>query len=95
MKREQFTEKLIRMIETIKSGTLPVRVSEFYVFGSYARGALQPGDLDILVLHDKPSRTYLEALLEEAKEAGYSGTQGVFRAGRRFEAAMRDAAQIG
>ena len=36
MKREKFTEKLVRIIQTIESGAVPAKVQEFYVFGSYA-----------------------------------------------------------
>lgn len=69
MKREQFTIKLVRMIEMIQSGTLPVRVREFYVFGSYSRGALEPGDLDVIVVHDAPGQLYWQAL-EKQQEKG-------------------------
>lgn len=65
MKREKFTEKLVRIIQTIESGAVPAKVQEFYVFGSYARGALEPGDLDILVVHDDPGRKYWDALEQE------------------------------
>ena len=34
------------------------RVREVYVFGSYARGALEPGDLDLLVVHDRATPEY-------------------------------------
>jgi len=56
MRREQFTDKLVRMIQTIQSGALPARVREFYVFGTYSRGALHPGDLDVVVVHDDPGQ---------------------------------------
>ena len=65
MNREKFTEKLARMIQTIEAGALPARVKEFYAFGSYARGALEPGDLDVIVVHDDPGCEYWKALKRE------------------------------
>ena len=50
------------MCETIDSGSLPVRVKEFYVFGSYARGALEPHDLDVIVIYENPGREFWDAL---------------------------------
>ncbi|MEH0550975.1 nucleotidyltransferase domain-containing protein [Streptomyces sp. B21-101] len=48
MKRERATE----MLDNLDAGSRPLDlVDEVYVFGSYARGALQPGDLDVSVLH--------------------------------------------
>ena len=45
MHRDKFTEKLSRIVETIETQALPVKVRSLYVFGSYARGAIEPGDL--------------------------------------------------
>jgi predicted nucleotidyltransferase len=46
MHRDKFTDKLVRIAESIESGTLPMDVRELYVFGSYSRGAIEPGDLE-------------------------------------------------
>lgn len=52
MKRERATEMLHEMLDNLDAGSRPLDlVDEVYVFGSYARGALQPGDLDVAVVH--------------------------------------------
>src|SRR5207248_230458 len=89
MKREQFTAKLMRMIGVIQSGTLPARVREFYVFGSYSRGALEPGDLDVLVVHDPPPPHYMEVLKKQLEDRSYSFLDQTLKADARFKAEMR------
>lgn len=83
MDRERFTEKLVRMIETIRSGKLSAQVRELYVFGSYARGALEPGDLDVVVVHDGPGPAYFEAIAHNL--------DAMMRASRLFESELRGA----
>ncbi|MFE7272420.1 nucleotidyltransferase domain-containing protein [Streptomyces sp. NPDC057623] len=52
MKRERATELLHEMLDRLEEGDRPLDlVDEVYVFGSYARGALEPGDLDVAVVH--------------------------------------------
>lgn len=52
VKRERATEMLHKMLDNLDAGSRPLDlVDEVYVFGSYARGALQPGDLDVAVIH--------------------------------------------
>lgn len=52
MKRERATELLREMLARLDAGERPLDlVDEVYVFGSYARGALEPGDLDVAVVH--------------------------------------------
>ncbi|MGI5457504.1 nucleotidyltransferase domain-containing protein [Streptomyces sp. CA-249302] len=52
MKRERATELLHEMLDRLEAGARPLDlVDEVYVFGSYARGALEPGDLDVAVVH--------------------------------------------
>jgi len=55
VKRSKVTEKLIRIIGKIESERMPIRVKGLYVFGSYARGALDCGDLDIVLVTDRPT----------------------------------------
>jgi hypothetical protein len=88
MKREEFTKKLVRMIETVQTGTLPAHVRELYVFGSYSRGALEPGDLDIVIIHDRPPRVYEEALDRHFEEKGCSTIESLAKACARFRADM-------
>ncbi|MEV6949781.1 nucleotidyltransferase domain-containing protein [Streptomyces sp. NPDC051172] len=52
MKRERATELLHEMLDRLEEGARPLDlVDEVYIFGSYARGALEPGDLDVAVVH--------------------------------------------
>ncbi len=55
MKRAQATEKLCRIIHTLETVPMPVSVTELYVFGSYARGAMNCGDLDIVLVTVEPT----------------------------------------
>jgi len=54
MHRDKFTVKLRRMLTAIDAGEVPVIVRALYVFGSYSRGALNPGDLDVILLYENP-----------------------------------------
>ncbi|PIB11966.1 MULTISPECIES: nucleotidyltransferase domain-containing protein [Streptomyces] len=52
MKRERATELLQEMLDRLDEAERPLDlVDEVHVFGSYARGALEPGDLDVAVVH--------------------------------------------
>ncbi|MFD6912387.1 nucleotidyltransferase domain-containing protein [Streptomyces virginiae] len=52
MKRERASGLLRDMLDRLDAGERPLDlVDEVYVFGSYARGALDPGDLDVAVVH--------------------------------------------
>ncbi len=59
------------MCRTIEAGGFPVAVKAFYVFGSYARGALEPHDLDVILIYEKPSKEdwqrFEERLLAEGR----------------------------
>jgi predicted nucleotidyltransferase len=87
MDREKFTEKLVRMIETIESGVLPARVREFYTFGSYARGAMNPDDLDVIVVHDSAPPEYDKAVRRHLAER-FNPTELIFKAYAKFKADM-------
>lgn len=51
MKRPDATAKLVRVLRTLDAATdLPLDVREVQVFGSYAAGAVQPRDLDLIVV---------------------------------------------
>jgi predicted nucleotidyltransferase len=54
MDRDKFTAKLRRILAAIDAGDVPVAVTAFYVFGSYSRGALNPTDLDLLLVYENP-----------------------------------------
>ncbi|MCC3777444.1 nucleotidyltransferase family protein [Streptomyces sp. UNOB3_S3] len=55
MKRERATRLLHDMIDRLEKGGWPLNlVEEIYLFGSYARGALEPSDVDLVVQHTDP-----------------------------------------
>jgi predicted nucleotidyltransferase len=60
MRRERLTKKLQRILRTIESGNTPTPVRKLWVFGSYARGALDCGDLDLAIVVDQPSQEWLD-----------------------------------
>src|SRR5256885_1896131 len=65
MDREKATRQIERIIHAIESGKFPVKVRELHVFGSFALGALDPGDLDLILIHE-PAPELLEGLKTEA-----------------------------
>lgn len=52
MNRETATRQIERIIQAIEAENFPAKVLELHVFGSFARGALNPGDLDLIVIHE-------------------------------------------
>ncbi|WP_159043405.1 nucleotidyltransferase domain-containing protein [Streptomyces sp. NBRC 110028] len=49
MKRERATQLLTDMLGRLEASGWPLDlVDEVYVFGSYARGALEPADVDVV-----------------------------------------------
>jgi len=60
MRRETLTKKLQRILRAIESGNTPTPVRKLWVFGSYARGALDCGDLDLAIVVDQPSQEWLD-----------------------------------
>lgn len=91
MQRDLWTKKLTRIISDIEAGKPPVPVRELYVFGSYARGALQPNDLDIVVIHDEPSAMLLESFQKKADSHARSYLDSLYGGISRFEAQLRKA----
>ena len=53
------------MAATIDTESTPMAVREFYAFGSYVRGALEPNDLDVVVIHDRLPKATVEKLRRE------------------------------
>jgi predicted nucleotidyltransferase len=88
MKREAATQKLVRMLEAIESGQVPVNVREFYVFGSYARGSLEPHDLDLLLFYDG-AEALNRRIAAELKAGGYATFDIIQKSARRFQAEVR------
>ncbi|WP_333773085.1 nucleotidyltransferase domain-containing protein [Streptomyces sp. IBSBF 3136] len=63
MKRERATGLLQDMITRLEQGGWPLGlVDEVYVFGSYARGALEPNDVDVVIEHGTDRRWLGESL---------------------------------
>lgn len=68
MKHEQYTQKLRRILTTLDTETFEAVPRALYVFGSYSRGAPEPGDLDLLLVYDRPDNH------EDAEEAEFTRT---------------------
>ncbi|MGW1507293.1 nucleotidyltransferase domain-containing protein [Streptomyces mirabilis] len=63
MKRERATTLLNDMLDRLEVGGWPLDlVDEILVFGSYARGALNPSDVDMVVEHRRDDRLTSEYL---------------------------------
>jgi hypothetical protein len=92
MDRERATKQLVRIIATLEAGGLPAAPKELHVFGSYARGALEPGDLDLILIHDPPAKDLMERLEAEIVEK-YGNDRFYWPSWprQRFEARMRGA----
>ncbi|MFO0811636.1 MAG: nucleotidyltransferase domain-containing protein [Gemmatales bacterium] len=89
MQRDRWTEKLARIVADIEAGNTPVPVLQLYVFGSYARGALNPNDLDLVIIHEEPSTELLGAMQQAIKTRTYSYLDSLMGARVRFEARLR------
>jgi predicted nucleotidyltransferase len=89
MNRGDLTKKLQRMIGSIEAGKTPALVKELFVFGSYARGALQPNDLDLVVIHDPPSAKLMEELKQQANAKAKTPRDFLYGAQLRFLTLMR------
>lgn len=84
MHRDKFTEKLTRILSFVDSDSLPARIQKVYVFGSYARGALEPGDLDLIVIHERAKPEYLAAAKRHFEEQDFGDLEASVRAQRKF-----------
>ena len=89
MRRERWIEKLETIVSRVEAGQAPARIREIHVFGSFARGALEPNDLDLIVIHDKPSEEILAPLMLAVKSYSYGELDQSCKAYDRFQAAMR------
>lgn len=89
MDRAAWTKKLVRMVHNIEAGQLPAQVRELYVFGSFARGALVPNDLDLVVIHDDPPQAMMDQLKAEAQRTARTYFEELCGPERRFQARMR------
>ncbi|MGW2402602.1 nucleotidyltransferase domain-containing protein [Kitasatospora sp. NPDC001664] len=63
MKRERATAVLVEMLDRLEQGAWPLNlVEEIHLFGSYARGALEVGDVDVVVEHTTDARWTRESI---------------------------------
>jgi hypothetical protein len=92
MNRERVTRQIERIVHAIEDEEFPAAVKEFYVFGSYARGALNPGDLDLILIHDSPCPDFMlrlqDELIEKYGDDDFYWPRGM-RPERQFEKQMR------
>lgn len=89
MERAYWKKKLRTIMARVEAGEAPARVREIYVFGSFARGALDPNDLDLIVVHDPPSPELYAAMLAAVESYSHDDINQHLRAELRFNAAMR------
>jgi|GEM_PF-2600477 len=71
MKHEEHTERLRQILTALCTMSFRAIPLELYVFGSYARGASNPGDLDLFLVYE-PSSTYESECEEHRKKYGFS-----------------------
>lgn len=72
MKREQATVMLEEVLDRLEQGQWPLTlVEEIHLFGSYSRGALEVGDIDVCVQH-----TTDERWLQHSLHASINGKDG-------------------
>lgn len=99
MKRDRATSLLNDMLNRLEEGGWPLElVDEILVFGSYARGALNPADVDVVVEHrtdDRLTSEFLHALsygrdasasMKRALKGNSRGLQIHFRERKTLEA---------
>jgi predicted nucleotidyltransferase len=89
MQREFWTNKLARIVADIEAGKTPSPVRELYVFGSYAHGALECRDLDLVVIHDPPTADLVKELMRKAKANPQNMVERYGGWTSRFDAMMR------
>ncbi len=91
MDRQTASRQIERMVQAIEDGKFPAKIRELHVFGSYARGALDPGDLDLIVIHEDVSemlKSMQAELIEKHGESFLCWPRGQWPE-RKFETTMR------
>ncbi|MFF7993420.1 hypothetical protein ACFZDG_26965 [Kitasatospora xanthocidica] len=94
MKREQATVVLEEMLDRLEQGQWPLTlVEEIHLFGSYSRGALEVGDIDVCVQHTTDDRWLRHSLHASINgKDGYVPMRQALRGRRRgvsFQFQMR------
>lgn len=85
MLRDRATKTLERVLSTIESGAVPVAIHEVWVFGSYARGAPAPGDVDVILIHEPMSESLRATLEVEARSKRLDRVRELFYPEHRFQ----------
>lgn len=62
-----------------------MRIHEVWVFGSYARGAMEPGDIDLIVVHEKMSDEMRAQLDAQGKAKHLGWPRELYYADDRFK----------
>jgi hypothetical protein len=89
MNREEAAKKLRRMVQVIESGELPATILGLYVFGSYARGALAPNDLDLILCYGDPDPILLAECKRLTRRHARNICEEVSDGTERFERGLR------
>lgn len=89
MTRDRCMEKLEAIIQRVESGASPVQIREVYVFGSFSRGAMEPNDLDLLVIHDEPGSDLCPLPRDVMDKYSYEDFQDLIRRRERVESVIR------
>ncbi len=73
MKREVIVTRLQQIIDTIENAEdLPLDVKEIYIFGSFSRDKEEPGDLDLMMVHEDLTPEQLELTVRAIEGHGTS-----------------------
>jgi hypothetical protein len=62
-----------------------------YLFGSYARGALEPNDLDLIVVYQDPGPAFWKSARQPLVDGGYPVYQAAVEVWKQFRRELRDA----
>jgi hypothetical protein len=90
MQRDKLTEKLIRILRQIDSGSVPAEILEVFVFGSYAQGATDPHDLDLVVAYKYPGPEFYKRQLPSSQQQGLPLLHGMLRLQEKHRAKLAD-----
>lgn len=91
MDREKWTKKLERIVRDVEGGKLPADIKAIYVFGSYARGAVECRDLDLIVVHDAPPKSLTDELTRRAEATARTTFERLCGPQKRFHGLMSKA----
>jgi hypothetical protein len=85
IRRDKFTEKLVRIVKAIEGGAMIAPVRSLYVFGSYSRGAIECGDLDLILIHEPFERKAELAAFRHYKREHHSDDEAEHKARKKLK----------